>query len=147
MSKYLFLLWMLVWQTSVVKADWSVTKLLTIHHYGDPSDNDGFHPEAFLFEKEVNERSYYSIGIMENSEGYYGPLIGYSTKYRQFGRLSLTRHIYLSSNYRELPFIAPIPLLGVKYQLSKNVSIGLQGIPVPAEKPYILFISGINFNL
>ena len=146
-SRHILFLWVSLCLTTTLQADWSVTKLVTIDHYGSPSENDGFHPEAFTFEKTLNEKSYLSIGVIENSEERIGLFAGYSTIYRQYGRLSLTRHIYVSSNYKKLPFIVPIPMLGVQYQINKNISVRLEGVPVPNTDPYILYTTSINFKL
>jgi hypothetical protein len=144
--KSILVLGLIVLQTTVAHADWSFTKLLTINHYGSPSENDGFRPESFLFEKKLDDTHYYSIGVIENSEERTGIVVGYSTIFYQYDKFNVTRNIYLSSNYKKLPFITPIPTLGVHYQLTPKTNARIEAVPVPSSNPYILFISSVNIN-
>ncbi len=132
---------------STIRADWSLTKLITIHHLGSPSENDGLHPEAFLFEKKLAHNRYYSLGIVENSEERIGPIVGYTKVLGRRDRLAFTGNIYLSSNYNRLPFIMPIPTAGIRYQLTKDTQFLAEAVPVPDEdESYVIFMTGINVD-
>ncbi|MBU0657009.1 MAG: hypothetical protein KJ914_17940 [Gammaproteobacteria bacterium] len=131
-----------------IEADWSLTKIITLNHIGSPSENDGFHPEAFNLEKAINDKAHYSIGILENSEERLGLTAGYSRVFYQRGRLDLTGNFYLSSNYRRLPFIVPVPTLGIRYHLTPRTDLLMEAVPFHDEgDPYLIFITGINFDL
>ncbi len=142
--KSILFLGLIALQTTIAHADWSFTKLLTINHYGSPSENDGFHPESFLFEKTLDDTHYYSIGVIENSEERIGIVAGYSKIFHQLDKLDFTRTI--SSNYKKLPFITPIPTLGLHYHLTSKTNVRIEAIPVPNSNPYILLITSVNVN-
>lgn len=126
--------------------DWSLTKVLTINHFGSPSENDGFHPEAFALERRLTDRTYYSVGILENSEERMGVTVGYSKIFHQKGRWHFTRNFYLSANYRRLPFIMPIPTLGARYQLTPKTQLVVESVPFHDEgDPYLIVVTGVNF--
>lgn len=132
---------------AVEPAKWSFTKMLTLNHFGSPSENDGFHPEAFLIEKRVSDKAYYSIGILENSEERIGLVGGYSKVFHQQGKIKYTANFYLSSNYRRLPVIMPVPTLGIRYQLTPKIELLAETVPFHDEgEPYLMVLTGINFS-
>lgn len=144
-SVFLFLALLLA---GAAVADASFTKILTLNHIGSPSENDGFHPEAFVLEQTINDNTHYSIGILENSEERLGLIIGYSRIFYQTGRLDLTGNFYLSSNYKRLPVVVPVPTLGVRYHLTPRTDLLVEAVPFHDEgEPYLIFMTGINFDL
>lgn len=132
----------------VVQADWSFTKVISLHHLGSPSENDGWRPEGVVLEKTLHDKAYYSIGILENSEERLGLVLGYSRVFHHRERFDLTGNVYLSSNYQRLPAIMPIPTVGVRYHLTPATDLIAEAVPVPDESdPYVIFMTGINVDL
>ncbi len=130
-----------------VFGDWSVTKVVSLHHVFSPSDNDGWRPESVVFEKAINERSYHSVGILENSEERLGLILGYSTIFYQREKFTLHRSLYLSSNYKRLPVVMPVPMVGIRYHLTPRVDLVAQATPVPDPKDaYVIFMTGFNVD-
>jgi hypothetical protein len=131
-----------------VQADWSFTKIISLHHFGSPSENDGWRPEGVVLENAINDKAYYSIGILENSEERTGLVIGYSRVFYQREKFDLTGNFYLSSNYQRLPSVMPVPTIGVRYHLTPTTDLIAETVPVPDESdPYVIFITGINVDL
>lgn len=130
-----------------VFANWSVTKVVSLNHVFSPSDNDGWRPESFVLEKAINERNYYSIGILENSEERLGLILGYSSIFYQREKFNLHRSLYLSSNYERLPPVMPVPMVGIRYHLTPKVDLVAQATPVPDPKDaYVIFMTGVNID-
>ncbi|WGZ94426.1 MAG: hypothetical protein QJT81_00100 [Candidatus Thiothrix putei] len=132
----------------LTKQGWSVTKVMTVNHFGSPSENDGFRPESFLFEKKLDSRRNLLIGYVENSKGRSGPTIGYSKAFYNNGRFTLAGKVQVTSNYEDAALgVIPIPLMSTRYHLSKKVDVILDAVPVPSgDEPFVLVITGINID-
>ncbi|SEA41753.1 hypothetical protein SAMN05660964_01554 [Thiothrix caldifontis] len=132
----------------LTKQGWSVTKVMTVNHFGSPSENDGFRPESFLFEKELDSRRNLLIGYVENSKGRSGPTIGYSKTFYQNKRFTLAGKVQVTSNYEGAALgVIPIPLMSTRYHLSKKIDVMLDAVPVPGgDEPFVLVITGINID-
>lgn len=62
-------------------------------------------PEAFVFEKAADDKAYYSVGILENSEERIGLIVGYSKVFYQKGKI-------------DLPFLPIVKWFGFFYDAS-----------------------------
>ncbi|MBU0500606.1 MAG: hypothetical protein KJ558_03310 [Gammaproteobacteria bacterium] len=146
-NKLIFTLLFLLQGTCAHADDWSFTKIISIDHIGDPSENDGLRPEAFVLEYATSPASSWSFGVLENSEGRFGLTAGYSHTFYRIGPLDLTGNLHLVSNYKDLPYIMPLPTLGVRYHLTAAIGLMAEVLPVPKrDDPYSIFITGINFD-
>ncbi|WP_139282164.1 hypothetical protein [Thiothrix caldifontis] len=124
-----------------------MTKVISLNHIFSPSDNDGWRLESVVLEKAINDRSYYSIGILENSEERLGLVLGYSNIFYQRKKFTLHRSFYLSSNYKRLPAVMPVPMAGIRYHLTPKVDLVAQATPVPDPKDaYVIFMTGVNID-
>lgn len=127
-------------------SDWSLTKILTVNHVGSPSDNDGVRKGSFILENQLNSNRYLMMGITENSEARNGLMIGYSKRHQRSAKLETTRNIYVSSNYKKLPFLMPIPTFGVRYQVTPKIKLLAEAVPVPDPHAYVLVLTGVNVS-
>ena len=126
----------------------SFSKILTVNHFGSPSDNDGFRTQGFFVENKTNNRETYLIGFLKNSEDRPTPSIGYSRLMRKYNKLSVSGDLYLLGNYKKLSrSVAIIPMLGLKYDWYRNVSLNLGLTPVvKSSDPYLLSMSRLSFK-
>lgn len=131
-----------------VAADgWSFTKVITVNHFGDREDNDGFRPESFYFEKEFGESSRWMVGFIENSEGRTGPSIGYSYDFQRGEDWDFYGKILVATNYKKDSNTKLIPLLGIRYHLTESLDLMLDGMYVPrSDEHYLLVITGVNYD-
>ena len=88
------------------------------------------------------------IGFLNNSEDRPTPSIGYSHLMRKYNKLSVSGDLYLLGNYKKLSrSVAIIPMLGLKYDWYRNVSLNLGLTPVvKSSDPYLLSMSRLSFK-
>lgn len=128
--------------------DWSYTQILTVHHLGKTRANDGLRRDSFLLEDQLNANNRLSIGYIENSEGRHGLSLGYAHDFYQSSALDITGKLQVVSNYKqESSSILPLPLLGMRYHMTKKLNLEIEGMYAPLKhQPYTLLIIALNIN-
>jgi len=130
----------------VAAEGWSFTKVITVNHFGDREDNDGFRPESFYFEKEFGESSRWMVGFIENSEGRTGPSIGYSYDFqRGEDWTSMARSWSHQLQERQQYQAHPAPGHALSPDRVDRSDAGWD-VRAQVDEHYLLVITGVNYD-